>query len=138
MSRQRGMTLVELVAATAVLAVIMGITLRLIFLSDRALGAQDTKAAAVASAASLLQDLGRDVRAAAGVSGAGSRLTLSGPQAVTYSSADGQTTRHVSGLPGEDRCYAATFDAEPTGRLVNVTIRSPRVSLQSSIMIRNG
>lgn len=122
MSRRRGYTLVETVTALAVLTVVMGLTLRLIFASDRALGGQDTRAAELVAVSALLGDLGRDLRAAGAVSGGGGRLVVAGPRTVTYETQGGRTLRRVAGLPGEERQYAATMQAYRRGRLVELTI----------------
>ena len=91
----------------------------------------------MAAVAGLLDDLGRDVRSAGAISGGGGHLSLTGAQAVSYESSQSETIRRVAGLPGEDRRYAATFQAQTAGRMVNLTAQNRCISLQTAIARRN-
>ena len=136
---RRGATLIEVMAATTVTAVLLTVVLRLVFFSDRALGAQENRGRSVAAAARLMADMSTDLRGATSASGGEGHLAVAGRQDVTYtwSAQHNAAVRHVSGLPGEDRVYPGTmFRANATGGLVTLGLRNGKTSLTTAVRRR--
>jgi prepilin-type N-terminal cleavage/methylation domain-containing protein len=96
---RHGFTLLELLVAMAVMAVVVSVALRLLFLSDAALGRERMRSAATGAVARFLQDVGADVRSATGASASGASLVLAGPSRVRYlwDASQGATIRRVAG-----------------------------------------
>jgi prepilin-type N-terminal cleavage/methylation domain-containing protein len=136
---RRGATLIEMMTAMAVTALLLTVVLRLVFFSDRALGAQENRGRSVAAAARLMADMSTDLRGATSASGGEGRLSIGGPQDVTYTWSAGQhaAVRHISGLPGEDRVYPGTmFHANATGGLMTLALRNGKTSLTTAVRMR--
>ena len=130
---RRGSTLIELAVAMGVLGIVMLVATRLLFASDRAVGAEVVKATQVGGAAELLADVGRDVRQATNVRARAGQMVASG---VTYTSVEAGVVR-VAGHRETDRYpgVAATFATQ--GRLVTVTVKTDNAQMGTSFYRRN-
>ena len=130
---RRGSTLTELVVAMGVLAIIMLAATRLLFASDRAMGAEVVKATQVGGAAELLADVGRDVRASTKLRARAGQMVADG---VTYTSMPAGVVRvadhrETDLYPG----IIATFAMQ--GRLLNVTVKTDNAQIRTTIYRRN-
>ncbi|HUS79829.1 MAG TPA: prepilin-type N-terminal cleavage/methylation domain-containing protein [Armatimonadota bacterium] len=138
---RRGYLLTELLVSIAILAIILVAMTRLIFMTDRAMGGEAVRAVSVGGAGELMDDLGRDLRAASGVSAADEALALRTPGEsgrVNYATgSDGRSVvRTVGGqvrarYPG----VGATFSA--SGRWVSVVVRARGADMQTGYYLRN-
>ncbi|MGC9318753.1 MAG: type II secretion system protein [Armatimonadota bacterium] len=130
---RRGYTIMELMVSLALLAVVTSVTGRLLFTSDRALGEQSRRAAAVGGQGDLLSDLGRDLRGASAASAGGASLTV-GP--VSYRSTEDGVTRSVSGRDVQEYPNVqARFSR--SGSLVIVALSSQAGEARTGVHLRN-
>jgi len=130
---RRASTLIELLVAMGVLSVLMLTTTRLLFAGDRAMGAETVRATQTGGAAELLEDIGRDVRAARSVSAGRGGLTIGN---VHYGSDESGSMRTSAGqqtdrYPG----VAATFLAQ--GRMVTIVAKTDETQIRTSFYRRN-
>jgi prepilin-type N-terminal cleavage/methylation domain-containing protein len=138
---RRGFSLMELVVAMAILAVITPLALRLLFTSDRALGTSEAQAQAAGGQAQLLEDLARDINKASSASVQDGWLTLSAAgQRVTYSwvPRSQATVRTVIAPGGETRLYAgvqASFTLQ--GKLIAAQVQGTAEGLRTAFAMRN-
>ena len=130
---KRGSTLIELVVAMGVLGIVMLVATRLLFASDRAMGAEVVKATQVGGAAELLADVGRDVRPATNLRATGGELIASGAR---YASGEDETVR-VSGGRETNRYPGVTASFSMEGRLLNVTVKTGNTQMRTTIYRRN-
>jgi prepilin-type N-terminal cleavage/methylation domain-containing protein len=131
---RRGYTLIELIVSLALLAVVVGVSGRLIFTSDRALDAESDRAVALGAQGEMLSDLGRDLRGAASASGGGGSLSVG---QITWRSSEDGTVRAIAGRPEREQTYAgvrANFSI--SGSLVNVTLTSAAGKAQTAFYLR--
>ena len=135
MTGRSGNTLVELMTALAVLALVLTVALRLVFAVDRTLLPQGEAAGGTAACAALLQDVSEDLRAARSTSGGGDALTLRGAGETRYAwdAERGGTVRR-----GEDnRLYQgvrAEFSRE--GSLVRVRLSAGLDRVSTAVAVR--
>ena len=130
---RRGSTLIELVVAMGILSVIMLVSTRLLFASDRAMGAEVVRATQVGGAAELLADAGRDVRQARHLRATGGELIA---ERVRYSSDEAGTAR-VSDGRETDRYPGVVASFNMRGRLVTVTVKTDKAQMRTSFYRRN-
>lgn len=131
--------LLELMVTIPILAVIAVVSLRLVFLSDRALTRQDEQTTATGGQAQLLEDLGRDLRGASETSAGSGWLSVSSPHRVTYewSAAHSATVRRVAGQQGETREYPGLrLSASVSGRVTQVEIRGKAITVRTAVWMR--
>ena len=130
-----GNTLVELVTALAVLALVLTVALRLIFAVDRTLAPQGEAAGGTAACAALLQDVSQDLRAARATSGGGDALTLLGAGETSYAwdPDRGGTVRR-----GDDNRFYSGVRAEfsPEGSLVRVRLTAGLDRVSTAVAVR--
>ena len=133
---RRGNTLIELMVAITLLAVAGNVSMRLLYAGNRVLRPESARSAATGGQAALLEDLGSDLRAARGVSGGGSTLSVSGANAATYA---WDERRQATVRTGDDaRAYPgvhANFSRE--GRLVRVTLTAGDRTITTAYWVRN-
>ena len=137
---RRGQTLLELMVAIAILAVIAAVALRMVFAADRAMSGPEEQVTTAGGQAQLLDDLGRDLRSARGASGGSGRLTVRGERTVVYewSRSGNATVRRVVGRPNMTREYPGVrVAATVRGRIVNVDIRGDAMALGTAFYMRN-
>ncbi|MFO8082351.1 MAG: prepilin-type N-terminal cleavage/methylation domain-containing protein [Armatimonadota bacterium] len=130
----RGYTLIELLVSLALLAVVVGVSSRLLFTTDRALGAESDRAVALGAQGELLSDLGRDLRGASVASGGGDSLTVG---SVTWRGSEAGTVRSIAGRPEQDRAYhhvRARFTI--SGSVVGVQLTSPAGEARTAFYLR--
>lgn len=132
--RKRGYTLIELIVSLAILAGVVSVTSRLIFTSDRALGADSDRAVALGAQGELLSDLGRDLRGASSASGGGDALSVGG---TTWRSAADGTRRSVAGQPDLTRTWPGIRTRFTIGgRLVTVELQSAAGEARTALYLR--
>ena len=132
---RRGYTIIELLVSLALLAAVVTVSLRLLFTSDRALGAEGERAAAVGMQGELLSDLGRDLRGASAAAASGAVLRVG---EISYRSADAGVVRSAAGQPQLDRSYPhlqARFAR--SGALVLVDVTSSAGRARTGFALRN-
>ncbi len=137
---RRGQTLLELVVSLAILAIVVAVSLRLVFISDRALGQESDRVASVGGQAQLLEDLGRDLRTARSAVSAGGRLHIISSHSVIYqwSGEKRATVRRVIGQPNTVRHYPGVqTDFAVRGKFVEASIRSDAGTLRTGFCMRN-
>jgi hypothetical protein len=118
----------------ALLAVVVSVSSRLLFTTDRALGAESDRAMALGAQGELLSDLGRDLRGASSASGGGDSLTVGG---VTWRASEDGTVRSIAGRPEHDRTYPgvrARFSIG--GSLVSVELTSVAGEARTAFYLR--
>lgn len=131
---KRGYTLIELIVSLAILAIVVSVASRLLFTSDRALGAESDRAIALGEQGELLSDLGRDLRGASAASGGDATLTVAD---VTWRSSEDGTIRSIAGRPEMDQTYPhvrTQFRIE--GPLVTVRLRSEAGTAETAFYLR--
>lgn len=137
---RRGYLLMEVLVSIALLAVVVAVSVRLIFTSDRALGAEGERAAAIGGAAELMSDLGRDLRGARGASGDGHALMISGAQSIRYS-----YSRERGGVVRQEGARADLAREYPglrarftvSGELVIAEVSSSAGAIRTAFYLRN-
>ena len=137
---RRGSTLMEMVVSIGLLAVVALVSVRLMFMSDRALGAEGERIAAVGGAADLLADLGRDLRQASRVSGGGTGLLVAGAQPIRYqySRGRGAVVRSAAGREGLVSEYPGLrAHFTPQGRFVTVALTTSTGEVRTGFYLRN-
>ena len=135
---RRGYTLFELMVSLAVLATLGSITLRLMFVGERALQPHTAQAAANSATLRLLHSVSDDLRAASSV-GSGASLVIQRPDGrVTYQAlAQGSGIRRTAGDVVED--YAGLkLDVSGSGRLRTVTVTGKALTLSTVVCQRRG
>ena len=130
---RRGSTLTELAVAMGVLAVIMLVATRLLFASDRAMGAEVLKATQVGGAAELLADAGRDVRQATNLRAQAGKLIVG---RARYVSDEAGTVRSERGRE-TDRYPGVSASFSTQGRLVIVAVKTDNAQMGTSFYRRN-
>ena len=116
------------------LAVVVGVSSRLLFTTDRALVAESDRAMALGAQGELLSDLGRDLRGASRAIGGGEALTVGG---VAWRASEGGTVRSIAGRPDQDRNYRhvrARFTI--SGSVVGVELTSPAGEARTAFYLR--
>lgn len=137
---RHGSTLIEFMVAIAVLAVVVSVSLRLLYTSDRALQGEAARAASAGGVARLLADLGEDLREASSVSGGGEALAVRGTRGLRYYWDDEQqaTVRQGFSAQVEMRVYPGVrVEFKPGGSLVRVHISSGSIAVRTTYYLRN-
>ena len=137
---RRGQSLIEMVVAIIVLAVVVPVSMRLLFAMDWALGGEADKLACIGSRAELLQDLGADIRAARRATDSGEGLRLWGPVPLRYywDHEQDATVRQTIGAEGETRVYPGVrAEFVRRGKMVHVRIVSGKTDLHTAYYLRN-
>ncbi len=137
---KRGQTLIELVVAIAILAVVLPVSLRLLFTMDWALGTEADRMEVTGSQAQLLKDLGMDIRAARHATVRPATLHLRGPTELRYywDEEEQATIREVAGRPGETRQYGGIrAEFAGTSPIVRVHITGGPAALRTAYYLRN-
>jgi prepilin-type N-terminal cleavage/methylation domain-containing protein len=130
--RQRGNTLVELMASLTIMAIVLSVFLRLLFTTDKIFAGQGEAAGGTVALALLLQDISDDVRAGHAVSGGGDALTV-GETRYAYDSRRGGTVRSGS----DNRFYAGVRpEFTVAGPLVELRLRAGRQSVSTAVGVR--
>ena len=137
---KRGQTLIELVVAIAILAVVVPVSLRLLFAMDWAVTEQAEQAESIGNVAELLEDVGADLRAARKVNAVREKLRLWSRGQVYYYW-DGRelaTVRQTVGAKGEMRIYpGARANFQQAGNMVRVRISAGEITLRTAFYLRN-
>jgi len=137
---KRGHTLIEMIVAIAILAVVLPVSLRLLFTMDWALGAEAEKLERTGGQAQLLEDLGADIRGARTARAGRDGLRLRGPTNLRYYWDEQQqaTVRETLGAAGETRIYPGVrAEFVRTGRMVRVHISAGETELRTAYYLRN-
>ena len=133
---RRGYTLFELMVSLAVLATLGSITLRLMFVGDRALQTHTAQAAANSATLRLLHSVSDDLRAASSA-GSGTSLVIQRPDGrVTYQALpEGSGIRRTAGDVVEDY-VGVKLDVSGGGRLRSVTVSGKTLTLSTVVCQR--
>lgn len=135
---RRGYTLVELLVSLAILATLGSITLRLMFVGDRALQTHTERAAASSAVLRLLHDISDDLRAASSA-GNGRSLVIQRPGGrVTYETLPGGAgLRRTAGDVVADY-PGVKLEVGGGGRLRTVTVSGKALTLSTTVCQRRG